>query len=107
MVKEITVQELKNMRDQDKPHFLLDVREQHEKDFSDIGGTLIPLGQLQARTEELEKYKDSEVIIYCRSGARSAEACRILMLQGFASVSNLAGGILKWSDEIDSSVPRY
>lgn len=106
-VKEITVQELKKLQDENAPLFLIDVREKFEKDLVDIGGTLIPLGQLNDRIGEIESEKENPVVIYCRSGARSAEACRILQSNGFSDVRNLRGGILKWADDIDSSLPKY
>ena len=106
-VEEITVQELKKMQDNNEQVFLLDVREQHEKDFVDIGGLLIPLNQLIKRLSEIESEKNNPVIIYCRSGARSAEACRLLQSEGFSNVKNLRGGILKWSDDIDPDMPKY
>jgi len=106
-VEEITVQELKKIQDEKEPVLLIDVREKFEKDLVDIGGDLIPLGQLSDRLSEIESQKDQPVIIYCRSGARSAEACRILMSRGFKDVKNLKGGILKWADDIDPSLPKY
>lgn len=107
IVEEITVQELKEIQDNKKPILLIDVREKFEKDLVDIGGSLIPVGQLPDRVSELESHKDKPVIIYCRSGARSAEACRLLMSKGFQDVKNLKGGILKWADDIDPSLPKY
>lgn len=106
-VEEITVQELKKIQDEKEPVLLVDVREKFEKELVDIGGTLIPLGQLADRLPEIESHKDKPIIIYCRSGARSAEACRILMSNGYRDVRNLRGGILKWADDIDPSLPKY
>ena len=106
-VEEITVQDLKKMKEENQEFFLLDVRQQYEKDLVDIGGSLIPLGELDNRIDELEPHKNQEIIIYCRSGARSAEACRALMALGYDNVKNLKGGILKWAQEIDSSLPTY
>ena len=106
-VEEITVQELKKIQDEKDPVLLIDVREKFEKELVDIGGDLIPLGQLTDRLADIESHKDHPVIIYCRSGARSAEACRMLMSRGFKNVRNLKGGILKWADDIDPSLPKY
>ncbi len=106
-VEEITVQELKLILDKKEPFLLIDVREKFEKDLVDIGGTLIPMGQLADRIPEIESHKDQHVVIYCRSGARSAEACRMLQSRGFQNVKNLKGGILKWADDIDPSLPKY
>ncbi len=106
-VEEITVQELKKMLDENDPVLLIDVREKFEKELVDIGGSLIPLGQLADRISEIDSEKENPVVIYCRSGARSAEACRILQSNGFKNVKNLKGGILKWADDIDPSLPKY
>lgn len=106
-VEEITVQDLKKMKEENQEFFLLDVRQQYEKDLVDIGGSLIPLGELGNRIDELNPHKNQEIIIYCRSGARSAEACRALMASGYDNVKNLKGGILKWAQDIDPSLPTY
>lgn len=83
----------------DNPPVILDVRQPEERELQKIeGDTLfIPLGELPARLEELEQYKDKELIIYCRSGNRSGQACMFLEQQGFTDTVNLIGGILKWS----------
>lgn len=104
-VEEITVRELKELLDKNRSLLLLDVREPFEKELVDIGGELIPLGELEGRVDEISK--DKPVVIYCRSGARSAEACRTLMSAGFTDVRNLKGGILAWAEEIDPSLPTY
>lgn len=107
IVKEITVTELKQKLDTNEDLLLIDVRESFEKELADLGGTLIPLGELTRRTDELEEAKQRPVIIYCRSGARSAEACRMLMKMGFSDVKNLRGGILAWARDIDPDLPTY
>lgn len=107
MIPEITVQELSERMKSNSPPFVLDVREQAESDFASIGGTLIPLPQLPQRFQELGEVKDQEIVVYCRSGARSAQAVRFLQAQGYSRVVNLRGGILAWSREIDSGVPMY
>jgi adenylyltransferase/sulfurtransferase len=86
---------------------ILDVREPGESEFASIGGTLIPLGQLPHRLQELDDVKDQDIVVYCRSGARSAQAVRFLLAQGFSGAVNLKGGIQAWSREIDSSIPLY
>lgn len=106
MVKEITVKELKEWIDEKRDFQLVDVREVFETQIATIGGDLIPLGQVLQNSERIEKGKD--VVIYCRSGRRSAEA--ILQLQnkdGFTNLYNLKGGILEWAQEIDPSIPLY
>ena len=88
----------------DEP-FLLDVREAFEREIANIGGVHIPLGELQGRTDELPKEK--EIVVYCRSGVRSAQAAAFLQSEGFEQVFNLGGGTLRYSDEVDSSLPKY
>ncbi len=101
----VTVQDLKALRDQKKPHLLLDVREPDEYEQCSIAGsTLIPLGQLQQKFSELPK--DKEIIVHCHHGGRSARAVAFLAQQGDPA-KNLAGGIDAWSEQIDPSVPRY
>ncbi len=106
-VSEIDVHEAHKKLNSTNPPFLLDVRETFERDFANIAGELIPLGELPDRISELDNHKNNEVIVYCRSGARSAEACKLLMQEGFADVKNLSGGILAWSQEIDPEIPQY
>ena len=104
-MKETTVQELKEKKDRDDDFTLLDVREPHEYQISNIDGTLIPLDDLPGRTDELEK--DKEIVVMCRSGARSAQAVKFLEKKGFENVSNLVGGVNAWAKEIDTSLPVY
>lgn len=104
-MKETTVQELKEKKDRDDDFTLLDVREPHEYQISNIDGTLIPLDDLPGRTDELEK--DKEIVVMCRSGARSAQAVMFLENKGFENVSNLVGGVNAWAKEIDTSLPVY
>ena len=85
---------------------LIDVREPHEWDIARIDGArLIPLAGLAAALGELDTA--DEIVVHCRSGARSARAVRQLREAGYRRVWNLAGGILRWSDEVDPAVPRY
>ena len=78
---------------------LVDVREPYENAEFNIGGQLVPLGQIQVmQVDELEDLKDKEVIVYCRSGNRSGQAAMILETLGFQNVKNLAGGMLKWQE---------
>lgn len=104
-IPEISVEELARMRAEGVPHTLVDVREQNEYDFANLGGIHIPLGQVHSRMAEIPA--DGDVIIHCRSGARSGQAVAMLMAAGRNNVRNLAGGILAWSDKIDPSVPKY
>ena len=102
----VTPSELKQELDSGKNVFILDVREPHEYQICCLeGATLIPLGQVPARLEELNREHD--IVVMCRSGARSGKAAQYLAKQGFPKVRNLSGGILAWSDEVDPSVPKY
>ena len=103
---EIDVRELKRKMDAKENFFLLDVREPNEYQIGRIpGSTLIPLGEVPQRYQEIPK--DREVVVHCKMGGRSAKAAAFLRQQGFTSVKNLKGGILDWSDKIDPSVPKY
>lgn len=105
-VPEITVSELKAKLDAGDNLFVLDVREPHEYDIARLDGTtLIPLGQLPSRVNELNTADD--IVVHCKSGMRSAKAVGFLQKAGFQKVKNLKGGILAWSDQIDPSVPKY
>ena len=104
-VPEITPRELKARLDRGDNLFILDVREPHEYQICNIGGYLIPLGDLSKRVNELDSSR--EIVAHCRSGKRSAEASEFLRQSGFRKVLNLKGGILAWSDEVDPSVPKY
>lgn len=76
---------------------LLDVREDHEREEFNIGGQHIRLGQLQSmQADEIEDIKDEEIIVYCRSGNRSGQACLLLETMGFSNTKNLVGGMIKW-----------
>ena len=79
---------------------LLDVREPDERAAFNIGGTFIPVGQVMAmQTDEIEHWKNEEVICYCRSGKRSMQAGMMLETMGFTNVKNLEGGMLAWEGE--------
>jgi sulfur-carrier protein adenylyltransferase/sulfurtransferase len=105
---EITALELKVKMDEKQDFFLLDVREPNEYEIANIkGATLLPLSQLPNRFQELEKYKGREIVVHCKSGVRSMKAINFLKQQGYTNLVNVAGGILGWSDQVDSSVPKY
>jgi rhodanese-related sulfurtransferase len=77
----------------------LDVREPAEYAAANLNAKLIPLGQIIAgQIEELEDYKQTEIIIHCRSGMRSMQACMALEQMGFTNTVNVMGGILAWQD---------
>jgi sulfur-carrier protein adenylyltransferase/sulfurtransferase len=103
---EIEPLELKDLLDRQLPILVLDVREPYEWQVCRIpGATLIPLGQLPSRTEELGAAQD--IVVYCHSGVRSRRAVELLRAEGFPGVRNLRGGILAWADQVDPSMPRY
>jgi len=93
---DITVQELKERIDAGEQLNLFDVREPNEYEDDNIGATLIPLGELPYRIDELDGLQDEEVIVHCRSGARSARAQQYLEENGFNNVRNVTGGILAY-----------
>jgi sulfur-carrier protein adenylyltransferase/sulfurtransferase len=104
-VPEITPRELKARLDRGDDIFILDVREPHEYQICNLGGYLLPLGDLSRRVNELDSSR--EIVAHCRSGKRSAEAAEFLRKAGFRKVLNLKGGILAWSNEVDPTVPKY
>ncbi|GAB3315709.1 hypothetical protein GCM10027299_05030 [Larkinella ripae] len=95
---DITVQELKERLDKGEKVNLIDVREPNEYEEDNLGGELIPLGDLPYRIDELEDRQNEELIMQCRSGARSARAQQYLEQNGFTNVRNLTGGILAYRD---------
>jgi rhodanese-related sulfurtransferase len=99
-MQNISVEELKSRIDAGEKLNLIDVREPHENADFNIGGFLIPLGLIQVmQVDEIEDLKDQEVIVYCRSGNRSGQACMILETLGFENAKNLAGGMLAWQQK--------
>ncbi len=93
----ISISELKERVSKGEKLNLIDVREPSEHQEFNIGGELIPLGKIQALdVDQLEALKDQEVILYCRSGNRSGQACLILDTLGFSNTKNLQGGMLAW-----------
>ncbi|MSU61333.1 MAG: hypothetical protein EXS31_02890 [Pedosphaera sp.] len=95
------------IRDGEVPR-LLDVREIEEHHFVSLpNSTLIPLGELSSRVDEIEKWKDEVVVVYCHHGIRSLNAIAQLRQCGFTNLQNLAGGIDRWSIDVDPSSPRY
>jgi rhodanese-related sulfurtransferase len=104
-MKEITVEDLKRMKDSGEDFQLVDVREDFEYQMSNLGGELIPLSGILIEANKIDKNKP--VVVMCRSGKRSAAAIMQLEQQGFTNLSNLQGGILAWSAEIDPDVVVY
>ncbi|HKI47656.1 MAG TPA: rhodanese-like domain-containing protein [Balneolales bacterium] len=106
-IEEITVQQLHSKMENGSEPVIVDVREPHELKISSIPAISIPLAELVTRYEELYDYKNDEIVVICRSGSRSAQACFYLQNKGFGNVKNLRGGINEWAREIDTSLPTY
>jgi len=93
----ITVDELKTRLDAGENIHLLDVREPSENADFNIGGTLLPLGEIRnMNTDAIDEWKDEEIVAYCRSGNRSGIAAQFLEQVGFKNVKNLVGGMIAW-----------
>lgn len=106
-MQEITATELKTKLDAGEDIQLIDVRQPDEYAFAKIDGAkLIPLGEIMSRQDEIDPTRDT--VIHCKMGGRSARAIEFLEHSGFAgSLTNLVGGITAWSNDVDSSVPKY
>jgi adenylyltransferase/sulfurtransferase len=104
-IPEIQPEELKRRLDARENVFVLDVREPYEYQICNIHGHLIPLGDLPTRVHELDSSR--EIVVHCKSGARSAKAVDFLRQSGFKRAKNLTGGILAWAERIDPSLPKY
>ncbi len=96
----ITPEEVKKRLDAGEKLNLIDVREPHENAEFNIGGKLIPVGNIQSmQIEDIEDLRNEEVIIYCRSGNRSGMAAMVLDQLGFTNTKNLTGGMLAWGEK--------
>ena len=105
-VTQVSPAELKGMMDANQPFSLLDVREAHEVATAAIPGAMhIPLAEIAGRLKELDAR--SHIIVMCHAGGRSQMAAEFLAARGFGHVSNLRGGIMGWSRDVDPSVPIY
>ncbi|WP_420575482.1 rhodanese-like domain-containing protein [Ekhidna sp.] len=96
MNEDITCKEVKVRLENGEEFHFIDVREEWEFEEANIGAKLIPLGDLPARLSEIEHMKDEEVIVHCKSGARSGRAKKFLNSQGFSNVRNMEGGIIAY-----------
>jgi rhodanese-related sulfurtransferase len=107
MIKDITPREFLDRRAGGAEMTLLDVREDWETALAPVPAEIvhIPMGQIPNRLNELDPQR--ETVVICRSGGRSLQVAQFLSAQGFASVSNLAGGILAWSRDLDPRIPQY
>lgn len=104
-MKEISVQELKDMMDHNFEFQLIDVREPFEYEVSNLNGINIPLSGVVIESEKISR--DIPVVIHCRSGKRSAQAVMLLEQEGFTNLSNLQGGILAWKEAFDPEMDVY
>ena len=102
---DISVEDLKQMRDTGEEFFLLDVREPHEVERAALGGINIPLATIAASLDQIPK--DQKVVVHCKTGGRSAKATTALRQLGYDDAWNVQGGILAWSARIDPDVPTY
>jgi rhodanese-related sulfurtransferase len=107
MIKNLSPGEFVARRAAGTPMTLLDVREDWEVELAPVPAEVvhIPMGLIAARLDELDPGR--ETVVICRSGGRSMEVARFLTTQGFDDVANLDGGILKWSRDLDPSIPQY
>ena len=103
---EITPQEFCLRRERREEMILLDVRETWERQAASIEDSVhIPMGEIPARVQELDP--EQHIVVYCHRGVRSLSVTDWLRKQGYEEVQSLAGGIDRWSAEIDAKVPRY
>ncbi|MBL0112162.1 MAG: rhodanese-like domain-containing protein [Saprospiraceae bacterium] len=102
---DISVSELKSKMEDKEDFVLLDVRELYEYDEFNPGGRLIPLGELMSQLDTISVDKNKEIVVYCRSGNRSAMAKQILQQSGYTQVRNLLGGIMDWEASFGQSRP--
>ena len=102
---DVSPREVKERIDNQIEFMLIDVREPHEFEICNLGGVLIPLSELESRLPELDR--ESEIVVHCKMGGRSAEAVQLLRDNGFQNTHNMRGGITAWSEQIDPSVPKY
>ena len=107
MIKDMTPREFLERRASGAEMSLLDVREDWETALAPVPAEIlhIPMGQISNRLSDLDPQR--EIVVICRSGGRSLEVARFLSSQGFATVYNLAGGILAWSRDVDPRIPQY
>jgi len=106
---EISVEELKARLDRGDDVWILDVREPGEHEICRLpGATLVPLGDLPKRLDVLpEPYSGPDIVVYCKSGVRSATAVNVLRRHGYSRVRNLVGGVLEWVRRVDPTQPTY
>jgi rhodanese-related sulfurtransferase len=100
-MQDITVTELQEKMQSGSTDFLvIDVREPYEYEEFNIGARLIPLGDLASALDDLQEWEEKEIVVMCRSGARSAAAKQFMVQNGFKNVRNLIGGVMDWQQHI-------
>ncbi len=105
-MKEVSVDELKEMMDNGEDFQLVDVREPNEFEICSLGGDEIPMSQIMTRYQEISK--DKKVVVHCKSGRRSANVIQALEQNfGYDNLYNLDGGIVEWAQEIDPEMDQY
>lgn len=105
---EITCRAVKNKLDTGEPFLLLDCREQSEYAVARIeGARLVPMSELTGRLGEFASYRETEIVVHCHHGGRSERVANWLRGQGFLKARTMVGGIDRWAEEIDRTVPRY
>ena len=97
-MEDINVSELREKLQNKEDFIFIDVREEWEYEEDNLGAQNIPLGQLPYELDEFEQYKDKEIVLQCRSGARSGNAKKFMETRGFTKVRNLLGGILAYRE---------
>ncbi|MDX5339354.1 MAG: rhodanese-like domain-containing protein [Cyclobacteriaceae bacterium] len=97
-MEDISVNDLKSRLDKGEKFLFLDVREEWEYEEDNLGAKNIPLGELPHRLDELNDYKNDEIVIHCRSGARSGNAKKFLEGKGYSKVRNVLGGIIAYRE---------
>ncbi len=105
-VPQVTVEELKEMHNRGEEPVLLDVREPQEYALSDLPGSMkVPLGTLPNSLAKVPK--DRDLVVYCRSGARSGNAVQFLRRMGYDKAVNLEGGVNAWAERVDPTMRKY
>lgn len=102
---EITVQQLRQKLDSGEKFIFIDVREPHEYEEFNLGAELRPLGNIMNTILEFQDHKNDEIVVHCRSGARSGQAQALMMASGFSNVLNVKGGVLAWQDSYGATKP--
>jgi len=96
---DINIDELKQKLDKNEDFIFIDVREPHEYEEFNLGAKLIPLGNIMQAVTDYDDHKNSEIVLHCRSGARSGMAKNLMIEAGFKNVRNLEGGVLAWQEK--------